>query len=379
MISPFKNGLSLRLFFIIAGTLTAIIWIAILKQKKITQQQIEYFLILVLLNPLLGIGSIVATPDVPLVLFWSVSYYYFIQAMQRRTAISYGLLGVFLGLGFCSKYHIVLFVLCGTVYLIWSKEYRKLIPSKVLLTIFFGLLFCAPVILWNYHNEWISFTFQLKHGFGKTYYDWTWTAGFVVSQILILNPFLLSHLTKKDGPQEDRIFALSQFFFFFVSSFKAVVEANWPITSHLHGTSYVSRSISEKRFRWAIGYWAVIYVLFALVFILPQTQVLLKNQINSDQLDELIPIVQRYKPLYGPSYQISSLLTWMTGTEVYKLRGLSRKDLFDSLSQSQPTAKEFYVLKHTNSFWPDDFKYTNITLLQSFEKQQVDLFRVIRE
>ncbi len=354
-------------------------WVAILKQKNFSQKHIEYFITLALLNPLLGVGSIVATPDVPLVLFWSISYYFFIQVIERRTAISYALLGVFLGLGFCSKYHIVLFVLCGLVYLIWSKEYKRLVAAKVPLTIFFGLLFCAPVILWNYQNDWVSFTFQLKHGFGKTYYDWTWTGGFIASQILILNPFLLSNLIKKNGEQADRIFALSQFFFFLVSSFKAVVEANWPITSHLHGTSYATQSITSKKFKWAVGYWSVLYVIFTLIFVLPQTQILLKNQINSHQLDELIPIVQQYQPLYGPSYQISSLLTWVTGTEVYKLRGLTRKDLFDSLPQSEPKTKKFYVLKHSNSFWPDDFKYTDITLIKSFEKQQVDLFRVIRE
>lgn len=376
---PFHNTFSLRSFFVFASTLTMMSWILILKRKQCAIRNIEYFLILLVLNPLLGPGSIVATPDVPLVLFWSLSYLYFLDVMEKRSSLAYSLLGVSLGLGFCSKYHIVIFVFSGLVYLIWSKEYKKLIPGKILLTFLFGFLFSLPVIYWNYQNDWASFHFQLKHGLGKTYYDWTWTAGFIVAQMFILNPFLVGPLFQKNSPRTDQVFGLSQIFFFLTSSFKAVVEANWPITSHLHSTSYVTQSMPEKKFKWALGYWVAMYLIFITIFLLPQAQVLLKNQINADHLDEIIPIVENYKPLYGPNYQISSLLTWITGTQIYKLKGLTRIDFFDSLPESMPKTRQFYVLKHITSWWPDHFPKIKTELLQSFEKQQLELYLVTYE
>ena len=71
----------------------------------------------------------------------------------------------------------------------------------------------------------------------------------------------------------------------------------------------------------------------------------------------------------------------MSGKEVYKLRGLTRFDFYDSLDYSLPKVKEYYVIKHMTSYWPPDYykESTKITLLQSFEPQQVELFKVQHE
>ncbi len=376
---PIGGSFSLRLFFIIASTLAMVIWYFILKRKQVSEKHIEYFLWLSLLNPLLGPGGVVATPDVPLVLLWSLSYLFYLEVLEKKSWKAYSLLGVALGLGFCAKYHIVIFVLSGLIYLVLFKQYRRLVIKFIPLTIIFGLLFSLPVIYWNYQNQWSSFTFQLNHGFGRTYYDWTWTASFILGQIFILNPFLLTNLFKRAANRPDQTFALSQSLFFLTSSFKAVVEANWPITSHLHATSASVTTLSDRRFKWALGYWIVIYLVFAILVISSRTESLFKNQINSAQLAEVLPVVNQYKPLYGPNYQVSSLLTWMSGEQVFKLKGLTRYDFYDSLDQSAPKEQEFYVLKHMTSYWPEAYQKLVITKIQSFEKPQLELFKVTHE
>jgi 4-amino-4-deoxy-L-arabinose transferase-like glycosyltransferase len=376
--------LALRSFFILASTLTLIIWILILKKKNFSNDSLFVFLILVCLNPLLGIGSVVATPDVPLVLFWSLSYFSYLHIFENthnlRKALSYIALGAFLGLGFCSKYHVVLFVFAGILHLIFSKNYKKLWLPGIFLTILIGALFSLPVLIWNQQNDWASFTYQLKHGFGKKYYDWTWTANFFLGQALLMSPFVFYSLfQKRNSDKTDQIFSLTQIGFFTTSSFKAIVEANWPITSHTHATAHYSQNFSRKTFKATLIYWLVIYLVLIIFINSDLSKKTLRNQYRSSQLAELLEVVKKYKPLYGPSYQISSLLSWQSNQFIPKLNGLSRYDFYDTLPESNPTEKEIFVLKHFDSIWPEKYDRYTKTRIESFEKLQIELYQLSYE
>lgn len=376
---PVGHPLSLRIFFIVASFLTSLTWIQILREKKFNTLAIEVFLILVFLNPLLGLGSVVATPDVPLVLFWSLSYLAFIKIFSENHKShlkSYALLGASLGLGFCSKYHIVLFVISGLIYLFFDKAYKKLNPFGVFLTLIIGFTFSLPVLIWNYQNDWASFNYQLKHGFGKINYDWHWTLNFYLGQLALMSPLVFFHLFQKRKEKGDQIFTLSQVGFFTTSSFKAIVEANWPITSHLHGTAYFAQIDSFRKIRFTYAYWALIYVLMAIFFSLPVGKKTLRNQYRSTQMDELVLLVDKYQPLYGSSYQIASLISWRTNQFIPKLNGLSRFDFFDTLPESHPTDKKIFVLKHFDSIWPDKYKKYDKTKLESFDNLQIELYQL---
>lgn len=380
---PSGNPLSLRITFILASLVTSVVWLKILKKKGFSDFAIESFLILVFLNPLLGAGSIVATPDVPLILFWSLSYLAFITIFSEKTNspsyTSYVFLGTALGLGFCSKYHIVLFVISGFIYLCFNQNYKKLNFLGVLLTLLFGFLFSLPVLLWNYQNEWASFSYQLRHGFGKIHYDWRWTLNFYLGQFALMSPLVFWSLFQKRQEKTNQIFALSQIGFFTTSSFKAIVEANWPITSHFHSTAHFTETTTAKRIKITVIYWMVIYVLMIVFFNLPAGQKTLRNQYRSTQMDELIARVDKLQPLYGSSYQISSLLSWRTQKFIPKLNGLSRFDFFDTLPESNPIDKKIFVLKHFDSIWPDKYQKYNKTRLEVFDNLQIELYQLSYE
>jgi 4-amino-4-deoxy-L-arabinose transferase-like glycosyltransferase len=380
---PAGSALSLRAFFILGSFLTSLIWIFILKKKGASEKTTQAFLILTLLNPLLGPGSVVATPDVALVLFWSLSYLAFIgifeEQNQKKLYFNYGLLGAALGLGFCAKYHIVLFVMSGVVFLLFNQTYKKIKPFGVALTLLFGLIFCSPVLIWNYQNDWSSFVYQLKHGFGKVNYDWHWTADFYLAQIALMSPLVFIDLFRKRPDKGHQIFSIWQVFFFTTSSFKAIVEANWPITSHLHSTANFTEFASAKKMRFTYGYWAFVYICMIVFFNLPVSKQALRNQYRSSQLDEVIPELQNYKPLYGPSYQIASLLTWKTQQFVPKLNGLSRFDFFDTLPESNPTEPKIFVLKHFDSIWPEKYDKYQKTKLKVFEDLKMELYQLSYE
>ncbi len=373
------NALAIRILFIFLSTGTLLIWLKLLIEKQATRPQQFAFLCLFVLNPLLGVGSVLATPDVPLVFFWSLSYYCFSKILENYQLKWYLLLGSFLGLGFCSKYHIVLFLIAGIISLIISKKLIKLRPLGVFITILSGFIFSLPVLVWNYNNQWSSFLFQINHGFGRSYYDFEWTWSYVLGQILIMSPFVFLQLFTGSKKSTNSVFSLTQLMFFFTSTFKSVVEANWPIVSQPHALSEFVITSDAKKIRYTFYYWLFIYVTLAVLLTTTTGKALLSNQYTTNDVQEISALPKKYQPLYGPTYQISSLLSWQSQTLVPKLRGFSRKDFFDDLQISFPTEKKFFVLKELGVGWPSYLNAARYEKLESFDNLSLELYQVSYE
>lgn len=376
---PAGNPVSLRVMFIISGFITSLLWILILRFKEYSERAIMIWLTLFFLNPLLGPGSILATPDTPLVLFWTLSFYCLLRLLKSHEIKWYSMTGIFLGLGFCSKYHIVLFVISGLIYLLLSKQLLKMRPIGVLLTILFGAVFSLPVLIWNANNNWSSFLFQINHGFGEVGFEWAWPAGYLIAQLLIVNPFIVYSLFLKGTGFLDRTFSVSQLLFFFSSSFKSVVEGNWPLTSHLHSVSHFCETAFIRFSRFAVFYWAGFYFMLVAFLVSPFSTAVKKNLVNSTQLAEVLPLVDTHQPLFGPSYQFASLLSWKTQKIMPKLKGLSRLDFYDSLPESSPANTSFFVLKYDISDWPKEYEVYKKIKIQSFDNINLALYQFIYE
>jgi 4-amino-4-deoxy-L-arabinose transferase-like glycosyltransferase len=375
LIFPAGNPLGLRFSFVFLSFLTSLVWLKILKDKKIENDKQFLFFAFMALNPLLGIGSIVATPDVALAFFWSLSYLFFERLLNSKNIINYTLLGLSLGLGFCSKYHIVVFVISGLIYLTLTKQFKKLKPIGILTTVALGGLTSLPVTIWNAQNEWASFLFQIDHGFGEETFSWSWPLGYLVAQCFIANPFFIYILFKKSIDPTQKIFSLSQLGFFLTSSFKSVVEGNWPLTSQFHTSLNGVLGSSKKQIAYAFTFWIFFYILIGGFFLSESGSKVRKNLVNSSQLEDIYPLASTHQPLFGATYQVASLISWKTQSLVPKLNGLSRHDFYDSLPESEPTATKFYVLKLDYSTWPDKYdKYQKIKL-QSFDKTGLELYQ----
>lgn len=374
----FSPYLAVRFSFILLSTFTLIIWFCIFKLQK--KDNVLFYLSLICLNPFLGPGSILATPDVPLVFFWSLSFLAYLNLFNDTLARNkfwwYIALGCSLGLGFCSKYHIVLFVISGLIDIIVNKKFKQLQLTGVAFTLISGFLTSLPVLIWNYQNQWSSFSYQLSHGFGKTYYDVSWTIAFICGQILLINPYIFAYHFKNRLKSTNVVFSLTQFLFFLSSSFKAIVEANWPITSHLHFTAAATQTMPQPLFKKSLIYWAVLYAIITIVLFSPAGSNLLRNQYSSKQIEKVAFLTKKYQPLYGSSYQIAALLTWKSQGLIPKLNGLSRHDYFDTLPESTPSEKHIYVLKHLDSIWPEKYNRYQKSFIESFEQLKIELYEL---
>ncbi|MES2802336.1 MAG: glycosyltransferase family 39 protein [Bdellovibrionota bacterium] len=369
-----------RLVFVALSMVAFFVWIKVfLKHRQNSpniNQELNIFSIFFMLNPFLGLGSVLITPDSPLLLFWGLSSYFVLKIMREQKSIDYALLGVSLGLGFCSKYHIVLFPLVTIAALYFEKNLKVFFSKKVLVTILFGLLFCSPVLIWNYQNDFASFKFQLNHGLNeaKPYQFW-WTSTYLIGQVLLFNPALVFSMCFKFKKSLFNISALGQWLFFLYSSFKAKVEANWPLTSHVSGLMDLDGT-RKKIIRYSFFYYTILWIGLPVFFFTDFGQKKVAALPTSLTINELSSELLQYQPLYGPTYQISSLLTLLTDIPVYKLHGLSRYDFFDSLPKSHPTEKLFYVLKYKSSEWPVYYENFSKTKVTEFPKFKLEVFEL---
>lgn len=328
-----------------------------------------------LLNPLLGFGSFLTTPDVPLVFFWSLSYYFLLRILKNQSTKDYVFLGLSLGLGLCSKYHIVLFPLSVIVSLFLSKKINLINPKKIMFTFVFGLLASMPVLIWNIKNDWASFAFQLNHGFNGNAFTISWSLTYIFGQIFLFNPFLFFKLLQDIKSDFKSKVPIVQWCFFLLSSLRASVEANWPIAAHIDGLSQIKFNKS-KHFKMALGYWICIWVLFTIFYLTPFGKAKLDEIPNSYLAQHVWSEVSEYKPLYGPTYQMSSLLQLVSGKEVLKLKELSRIDFYDSEQFKKPTPKIFYVLKYTISEWPNWLSLAKIEKIKDLNIEKLSLYKI---
>ena len=372
-------SLTVRWPFVLLSTGSLYLFIIMVQNSITTNKDFRFgLIILYLLNPLLGFGGILATPDVPLIFFWSLSFFVMNRIVLHQKKLDYALLGAALGLGLCSKYHIVLFPITMLLSLFFSKKLSAIQPKKLMLTIFFGLIFSMPVLIWNYQNDWASFAFQLNHGFNGRSYTPTWAITYALGQIFLFNPFLFYQLFQGLKKSFYKNAATLQWIFFLMSSFRAGVEANWPVTAHFQGLVGFP-FMNKKIFRLALNYWFLIWAIFIGFYFSTPGQKKISTLPNSQSAEKIWAIVKPYSPLYGPTYQISSLLQLVSGQKILKLYNLSRSDFYDSALFQQPQEKVFYALKYDISSWPLWLAHAKIQPIQNFPEFTLGLYRIDNE
>ncbi|MDF1879530.1 glycosyltransferase family 39 protein [Sulfurimonas sp. SAG-AH-194-C20] len=133
-------------------------------------------------------GYIFATPDAPLILFWTLSLYHSYKAIFEGKLLNFILAGLFLGAMMISKYSAIMLVVSLLTFVLTKR--RDLFTNPYLyVTAFTATLVVAPMLYWNYEREWISFAFQLDHGSSDSFLIQPWLIlEFVSSQFGVFTP-----------------------------------------------------------------------------------------------------------------------------------------------------------------------------------------------
>ncbi len=339
---------SSRIPGILLSHATLLIWFLILR-PVLSEAKLNLWLVFVLASPFLGIGSLIITPDIPLLFFWSLSLFAVLRAIETKKLLWYVVLGTALGLGFCSKYHIVLFVPTLLVWLTFERRWREVKWAYLPITIIFGLLLCTPVIYWNYKNEWASFLFQLNHGLESAKRSPFFPLEFIGGQIMLIFPPILYFALRRQEPLNARFlryFAGLPLLFFLMTSFRARVEANWTLVAY--PSIYALALLNMTDLKWlriTLSIWA-----FGLLLVLSQVahpwipvdaKKLKTHEFSKYLL--LIPEVEKAPRFYASSYQMAASLSYNLRRQIYKLGGMNRRDFYDFEPASFPKDDRFFI------------------------------------
>lgn len=376
-------GHAVRWPAVIMAHCTLLVWVYIwsLLKPEFKEQKISWWLGLALCSPLLGFGSLIVTPDLPVVFFWSASLAFVVRVLLHQKPWDYAFLGMSLGLGFSSKYHIVIFVPVLLAYLVFERQWHLINWKKVSLTIIFGLIFSSPVLIWNFQNDFSSFRFQLNHGLNRPDYEFYWTWSYVAAQILILFPTVVWCAIQAKLPQRFRIFyyfAWGPLLFFFLSSFRALVEMNWPIVAYPAFFAVAVLGARNSRPFWIANiFWVSIFLILFSHTLKPWVPFAPEKLSELNQFEELAKNRSKYEPLYASTYQMASWVWYKTKVPFFKLHGMSRLDLFDTYEEGTPQKFPIYVALRRHTPLPDWIQTGpsyKITEVESFDND----FTIVR-
>ncbi len=333
--------------------------------ESISEKQHVQWLGVVLLSPFFGIGSLIVTPDIPLIVTWALALLAFKNHIEKPSPSTAALLGAALGIGFCAKYHIVIFVPIAILYVFWKRAWKTIRPVNLASVVAAGLIFSSPVWGWNAAHDWVSFKFQLSHGLTKEAQSFDKMlmqfGDYFGAQLGLLSPLVVFTIWKFNEPRKIsflRWFGWGPVLFFAWTSLRSPVEANWPIAGHLpllilasinDRTKYLSRGMMAL---WGIVSLIVIYQAFHPrddLFGIPAHNLKTHEFIRFQELE---PIAKEDPTLYASSYQMAGALSIASNRTVAKLAGLNRVDFFDFHSSGLPQSEIFTVALAENWPWP---------------------------
>ena len=225
--------------------------------------------------PLTFIGSVLITPDLPLVFFWTLYALWFawinaslegwssdpitrVYQNSPVTWLQWIIGGTLLGLGGLSKYTMLLAVPSGLAALAIRTRLRAWGPGYLFHLFIAGLL-VSPVLVFNWRYGFAPLHFQWNHSMGSSGISFSEWFRFIGGQILLVGalPFLLfiwiavryRDLCADAKSQAYFAFFMLPFGFFVYKALSHKLEANWPIVGYLTFWPIADRLLSWSSFR----------------------------------------------------------------------------------------------------------------------------------
>lgn len=254
------NEFAVRFGMILYSVGTAF-FLFLLAKKVFGNDLLAYRTIIFLnLTVFFNIHSIVATPDAPLLFFWSGAMFFFYKALfEKGVYLDWIIAGIFAGFAIYSKYTGILLFVSLFLSLIFLKKWIFLFSPKPYVSILVAMFVFSPVIYWNFENDWASFLFQSTRraqtisGLKLNYFF-----QLIASQLYELTPLFfilgiiigIQPIKKFVSIEESRrflyFFSFPIIFLFFVVSFGSLVKMNWILPAYLSMFILIVDYVNQK-------------------------------------------------------------------------------------------------------------------------------------
>jgi hypothetical protein len=151
-----------------------------------------FLLLIITATPLMSVGAILMTIDPLSVLFWTAAMLAGWRAVRQDTTTRQWLwVGLWMGLGFLSKYTELFQLLCWAVFFaLWPPARKHLRRPGPYLALLVNLLCALPVLIWNYQHQWVTVSHvAYDAGLGSAWKPSLKPLGeFLGSEVGLLNP-----------------------------------------------------------------------------------------------------------------------------------------------------------------------------------------------
>lgn len=353
---------------------------------------------LVLLTPLVFFGSILMTPDIPFLLFWTLFLLWLvsinksfsqwggdpISRVYRASPVHWErwvLGGVLLGLGILSKYSMVLAIPCAVLVLWTQYRLASWFRGMVLLCVV-AFFVVSPIVLFNWKYHFAPFMFQWNHSLsegGGVFGE------FLSGQILLVGalPLLMLGwvLLRKNDICSQPVFHVCFYCFvfpFIFSIFQAAkthVEANWALMSYIAFWPLAQHLINQNSIRFleylmlGLGFvppllataLILVHMIYPLKFLAPEKDRLGKHQalyeVMKTMKNDLEQNMRAEEHFFLPTYQL---------TAYFKYLGLKADQIFPLGRPSQYTLEPVDPCQFENIIVLSDSKEPNYEALRCF-------------
>ncbi len=335
-----------------------------------------------LATPLFSFGSVIVTPDTPLLMFWAGYVYWLVKVHERMNIaerdgnipLHYWLVGgLILGCGVLGKYTTGLAVPAGCLAFLMAGRIRAWIAGYVLHGLI-AFLVASPILIHNLRHDFVPLLYQWKHSMGTVDPNLKRFAEFVGVQILlfgtmpiVLLPWVLRNARQLQQDPRLRVCLCMYAFpilFFLYKATRGPLEGNWALVSYVafwplaaHWYERV-RHVRFWRFAMPASFivpalamsFGVIHLVRPFTFIPPVQDRLLRQS-------EKYKIAQQIKadwdafpeknPVYTDSYQWVALLRFC-GVDARQIDGLTRPSHFTQRPEHYTDVAKGFV------FWDGD-------------------------
>ena len=154
-----NNAFGVRFFSPVIGSVLGFLLLRFFA-REVNARAGFFVLLIVTATPLMALGSILMTVDPLSVLFWTAAMIAGWRAVKPDgTTVSWLWTGLWMGMGFLSKYTELFQWLCWIVFFIlWKPARAHLRRPGPWLALLINLVCTLPVVIWNRQHHWITVT-----------------------------------------------------------------------------------------------------------------------------------------------------------------------------------------------------------------------------
>ena len=278
-----RNELALRTTAFVLTTATQLAWLRF-AARLLPGRVWSRAALLFASTGLITVASLISTPDVPLLLFWTLSVDQLYRAIFEGRRWSWLVAGLTIGLAFDSKYTGIFLQLGLLLFLALSHPHRRLLKTPwPYLCLIVAHLTMLPVYIWNAQHGFASFLFQSAgraEAIGEP--RLRYLLALLATQSALLMPPLLLALGwalgrlrvlrgKRRPPVPSKRLFLACFFapmavgFLSLSVF-TLVKPNWLMPCYLSGILWVAPFIG-RWWKWNLAFAAVFHLAAAIELI----------------------------------------------------------------------------------------------------------------